>query len=202
MIPVFVVGIAKLVARTSINPLMVVSSESMEPNLNVGDIIYITHKDPSEIQNGTIEDMDGDIIVFNPHTTWKHNLPPDNQCVVHRVVGKMYNDTNQKYYFLTKGDNNDRVDPQFGEDVWICEDDVFGVVTKTIPKVGYVRLWISDPSVYVPLIFVTLFLVGATTWYDSKNKSKKICLTTAKSQKKFVYNNKCILKIDNKMKHT
>ena len=116
-------------------PLMVVTTASMEPTINVGDLIYVKGIAPSDIKVG-------DIITFVP--------PRDSikgTLITHRVVEISY-ETNE-VYFKTKGDNNPSVDP------WtITSQDVVGVQTALFPGIGGGFLWIRTPAGIVTLITV------------------------------------------------
>ncbi|MEM0004003.1 MAG: signal peptidase I [Desulfurococcaceae archaeon] len=66
----------------------VVKGNSMLPLLREGDIVIIMNVKPSEINTG-------DVIVFKTFT---------GTLVIHRVIGITVEDN--KYYYVTKGDNN------------------------------------------------------------------------------------------------
>ena len=116
-------------------PLMVVTTASMEPTINVGDLIYVKGVAPTDIKVG-------DIITFVP--------PRDSikgTLITHRVVEISY-ETNE-VYFKTKGDNNPSVDP------WtVTSQDVLGVQTALFPGIGGFFLWIKTPAGIVTLITV------------------------------------------------
>jgi len=172
---IFTTSILKKIANTQINPLMIVSSESMESAIEAGDAIYIEYKDPSDICNGTVNDLKGDIIVYNPQGLLNH-LPKYNQNIVHRVIGKMYNNSDNMFYFMTKGDNNN-----ISDSVWIPESHVYGVVVKIIPKIGLLNIWLIKPFVYVPLIFIIGILYTANIIYEKnypKEKTKELVCDT------------------------
>ncbi|MHA1721436.1 MAG: signal peptidase I [Promethearchaeota archaeon] len=141
-------GILRLSLHTD-NPLVVVTSESMVPTINVGDILVIEGKDPADIKNGTI-------ILYDSRGLWPNRYV--EEPIVHRVVNKYLNDTDNKWYFITKGDNNDDTDPPdgpFGTEIPIPEERVIGIVTMIIPKIGKVKIWMDD----IPGLS-TIFLVG------------------------------------------
>jgi len=116
-------------------PLMVVTTASMEPTINVGDLIYVKGIAPSDIKVG-------DILTFVP--------PRDSikgTLITHRVVEISY-ETNE-VYFKTKGDNNPSVDP------WtVTSQDVVGVQTALFPGIGGFFLRIRTPAGIVTLITV------------------------------------------------
>jgi len=106
-------------------PLGVVSSASMSPTLNVGDLIVIAKNSDVRI---------GDVIVFYP--------PGRQSPVVHRVVEVIR--VNGGRAFRTKGDANRDVDP------WLIhEDRVLGEVVFKVPLMGYPILYMKGSLVYM-----------------------------------------------------
>jgi len=110
------------------NPMMVVISQSMVPNLGVGDFIFIE----------AIDDFDhviidgpplGDILVF---------VRPGyhEEYIVHRVIDGFKSDDG--WIFQTKGDNN-----AFPDGFQVTEDLVVGRVINRLPVVGYFSLFIK-----------------------------------------------------------
>jgi signal peptidase len=146
-------AILKAVYKTD-TPLVVVTSGSMEPVISRGDLLVIEYRDPADIQTGTIEDLKGDIILYDSHGVWSNPIP---EPVVHRVVGKYFNETDKKYYFITKGDANADTDPpDLGNriEIPVPEDKVIGVVVRIIPEIGKVKLFLDDTGSTVPLIII------------------------------------------------
>mgnify|MGYP002709221328 FL=1 len=102
---------------------LVIGSDSMNPNINKGDIVIVKKIKSEQIENIEV----GDILVFNMR----------NKVVVHRV--QKINDNNNRISFITKGDNNIDVDN------WVVnENDVIGIVTAKIPIVGYPTVWLNE----------------------------------------------------------
>lgn len=90
-------------------------SDSMEPQIPVGSIVYVKEKEPENIEIG-------EIITFS--TSVKNDA-----VATHRVIEK-----NQKQQcFFTKGDHNDGLDAAA-----VPYETVLGVVVCTIPTLGYV----------------------------------------------------------------
>ncbi|MEQ9714384.1 MAG: signal peptidase I [Candidatus Asgardarchaeum sp.] len=135
-------------------PIVVVSSQSMVPNLNVGDILILKGVDPSEIHVG-------DIIVFR--ATW---LPARSPLVVHRVVEIEI--INNHYYFYTKGDNNLLPDPEPTPDM-----NVVGVVVFVIPKIGTITLFLQSSGLTVPIIIILLILLIYSFLSEKKEEKPK-----------------------------
>ncbi|MHA1735813.1 MAG: signal peptidase I, partial [Candidatus Thorarchaeota archaeon] len=82
-------------AMGTTTPLVVVTSESMVPTLNVGDLLVLRRVPADQIH-------EGDIIVYQD--TWYTGAP-----IVHRVV--RIEDVDGVLHFYTKGDANSVEDP-------------------------------------------------------------------------------------------
>ena len=133
-------------------PVVIVISDSMEPNIHRGDLLFVRGIPPEDIRNGTIEDQDGDIVVFDARGLWE-GAP--NDPVVHRVVNKWYNDTTQKWYFYTKGDANFHIDMAV-----IPEDRIYGIVFGGIPYIGLIKIVLIDAGLYFFfIIFIVILLI-------------------------------------------
>jgi signal peptidase len=161
-----VFAILKVSLKTEI-PLVVVISESMEPTIYRGDLLIVQGKAPAEIKNGTASDLQGDIIIYDANGLWlfRQNSEP----IVHRVVGKYLNTTDNKYYFITKGDNNatnpDPDPPGSPLTIAVPEDRVLGVVVKIIPKVGMAKIWLSENNMGIPMIVILgVLLLISIVW--------------------------------------
>lgn len=143
-------GILRVSLKTE-NPLVIVISDSMEPTIDIGDLLVIQGINPAEIENGTI-------ILYDSLGLWP---PPYRQVevpIVHRVISKYMNETDGKWYFITLGDNNDDTDPPdgpFGDEIPVPEDRVIGFVKTIIPKIGLVKMWMDE----TPLVS-TIILIG------------------------------------------
>lgn len=100
-----------------------VGSESMEPNINKGDIILV-HK----IKKINLNKLStNDVLVFKY----------EDKTVVHRIVE--ITDKNDQLYFKTKGDNNNTID-----DWTVEEKDVIGTVKIRIKYIGYTTVWLNE----------------------------------------------------------
>lgn len=115
----------------------IVLSGSMEPAINIGDIVVITEAKQEEIN-------EGDIISFTKGT----------MMVTHRVTE--ITEENGVIMYKTKGDNNN------AEDLGVITyDNVAGKYNFKIPKLGHVVLFIQDNIVAVisVFIFVAVFIL-------------------------------------------
>jgi signal peptidase len=120
----------------NVTPLLVVKSGSMEPTLEVGDVIVIEPASPEDISVG-------DVIVFwNP---WYGNL------VVHRVVNK----TEEGVY--TRGDANAGIDPWSPVPYKNIVGKWIGLRIPYWTGIGYLSLFLSG-EIYPP--YGMILLVG------------------------------------------
>ncbi len=110
-------------------PIAVVKGYSMFPLLREGDIVFAYKPAPSDIHVG-------DIIIYKSI---------DGKLIIHRVIKVVIEDN--RYYYITKGDNNPIPDyPEF-RGPGIPYERVEGVVIKInnatfkIPYLGYLSLW-------------------------------------------------------------
>jgi signal peptidase len=144
-------GILRLSLKTD-NPLVVVISDSMEPTIDVGDLLVIQGVNASEIEIG-------EIILYDSRGLWPPPNPYIPEPIVHRIVEKYLNDTDGKWYFYTLGDNNEgNIDPPDTFNVTeipVPEDRVIGIVKTIIPKIGMVKIWMGK----IPGL-PTIILVG------------------------------------------
>ncbi len=139
------VGVLRLVLQTE-SPLMVVSSGSMIPTLNVGDIILVRGVDPSTVTVGTI-------IIF--HSPSDYEMP-----IVHRVVA--IDNQGGGIFFETKGDNNPT------RDGWrVPGQNLMGVYIGKVPYVGLLSLELRGP-LGVTLIILLVGLIIAIEYTESK----------------------------------
>ena len=151
-------GILRLTLKTD-NPLVVVTSESMVPTIEIGDLLVIQGMDPAEIENGTI-------ILYDSRDLWPNRYV--EEPIVHRIVDK-YNDTDGKWYFITQGDNNGDTDPPdgpFGNEIAVPEERVIGIVKTIIPKIGKVKIWMdSIPGLStIILVGLSIALLISIVW--------------------------------------
>ncbi|MHA1917007.1 MAG: signal peptidase I [Candidatus Ranarchaeia archaeon] len=137
-------------------PIVVVTSESMVPTINVGDLALIAGVLPEDIQNGSI-------IVFQ--ATWRGDSAPP---VIHRVIN-ITEDGDGKLWFTTKGDNS-ATNP-FPDPEECPEDRVYGVSVFIIPFLGHITLWLQTGFNYYIVIF--LFAVYIIMMFISEFRNKE-----------------------------
>lgn len=119
----------------------IIVSPSMIPNINVNDAVVIFRSNPKNLEVG-------DIITFSSNDPNYSGL-----TVTHRIIGKELTDSG-KYVFRTKGDNNNSEDPSLVE-----ESKVFGKVFFRIPKLGYIRHFLTTTYGFLILIVLPVTVV-------------------------------------------
>jgi len=137
------------------SPLAVVTSGSMRPTLERGDLIFIYKVPANEIKVG-------DIIVFR--------VPWSETPIVHRVV-EIYHEGGTEI-FITKGDNNPVPDPGYR-----TPNDIYGKVLEIsghpvrVPVVGYILLFFQSWEGRAIIVAAIAFLVITDLIKASKGKS-------------------------------
>ena len=127
-------------------------SNSMEPEIMTGSVVYVQGVDASDIQVG-------DVI------TYKMDAKSD-VVATHRVEAI----NNEKSTFTTKGDNNTSVDAQP-----VSFDRLLGKVVFSLPLLGYISLEIQSSSGLAMIIIS--FAVAIFCWIFAdylKNKKQKV----------------------------
>ena len=117
---------------------------SMEPAINVGDIIIV--KNGEYHINDIISYKDGDSVV------------------THRIVDIFTNEEGKELY-TTKGDNNNTEDR-----VPISKEDVYGRVIRVIPKLGNIILFLRKNIIFLVILFLILIFIDNI----SNNKNKEL----------------------------
>ncbi len=94
----------------------IVGSGSMQPAIDVGDIVVVQHVSPEELKVG-------DIVQY---------YSTEGYTITHRIIE--IRETEEGEVFITKGDANEIADAPF------TADRVVGKVIFVIPKLGYIPL--------------------------------------------------------------
>uniref|UniRef100_A0A7S3EPB9 Signal peptidase complex catalytic subunit SEC11 n=2 Tax=Rhodosorus marinus TaxID=101924 RepID=A0A7S3EPB9_9RHOD len=120
------------------SPIVVVLSESMEPTIRRGDLLFLSnYKAPYTT---------GDIVVYL--------IPGREVPIVHRVVKVHEDASDSDPQILTKGDNNFADDIQLYEGRrWLTRELIIGKAYMIIPYAGMLTIWLND---YPPLKFALL----------------------------------------------
>jgi signal peptidase I len=153
---IVVIGVAIIWASLMIifgttNPFYVVSSGSMEPVLDVFDVLVVQGNEPfDKIQKG-------DIIVFNRPNG-------HDRVIVHRVAEIIDEDPR---VIRTKGDANPASIP--GTDMPITKDEYIGKVAYVIPQIGYITRILSPPTNYI----IIAVIIGVMIYKQYGRKKAK-----------------------------
>ena len=124
-------------------------SESMEPTLEINDVVVVQRCEPSQLQKK-------DIITFQQ----------DNRIISHRIMD--ITKENGTIKFKTKGDNNDIPDPGKVE-----EGQVYGKVLFPIKKIGKAVSYIQNARGFINIaIFVVIVFVLVSLRDKQKNTRK------------------------------
>jgi signal peptidase len=126
------------------SPIVVVISGSMEPTIHEGDLLFIMGKDADDIRNGTAEDRNGDIIVYDARGLW---AGAPQEPIVHRVIDKYL--VGDIWYFRTKGDAN-----YLPDQAPVPESRIIGVVIGGIPYIGWIKIFLTESNLLIPLLVV------------------------------------------------
>lgn len=109
-----------------------VATGSMQPEVNIGDVVIVCKTNPDELKVGDIIQYQG-----------------NGFSVIHRIYAQKTND-NGETYFITKGDNNNAPDANP-----VTKSQVLGKVLFTVPYIGNVSLWVhnlfgnNQPSAFI-----------------------------------------------------
>lgn len=99
-----------------------VATGSMEPTIQVGDVVIVRRTDPDQLQVG-------DIVRYRK----------DNYSVIHRIVERQEGQDGQTLSFTTQGDNNNGPDSDP-----VLPDQIMGKVILTVPNAGKFTLWLHS----------------------------------------------------------
>lgn len=128
--------IAKVKGTKPFISLYTIVSPSMEPNINIYDVII-------DIRVDNDNDVKlGDIITF-----YSDAIDTGGYTVTHRIHS-VY-DTSGTRYYITKGDNNQNPD-----DGTITIDNIVGKVRFIIPAIGRIQFFVSSKFGWVIVILI------------------------------------------------
>ena len=154
------------------SPIVVVISGSMEPTIHEGDLLFVMGIDAEDIKNGTAEEQNGDVIVFDARGLW---IGAPQEPIVHRVVDKFQ--IGDTWYFRTQGDANFLPDQ-----APVPETRIIGVVVGWIPYIGWVKIFLTESGMLIPLlVIISALLIISIVWdilkgevEDQDNTDKEI----------------------------
>lgn len=121
----------------------VIISGSMEPNINIGDIV-ITKDEVNDLQIG-------DIISYRK----------GHSVITHRISQVNNNEKGEQTY-KTKGDNNNTEDSEE-----ISNEDIEGKVVKIIPKIGKISLVLQNKMIII-IILIILYMYISRNYKKNK----------------------------------
>jgi len=135
------------------SPYLVVSSGSMRPTLEVGDLIIVKRVPLLQLNAAP---MNGDIIVYKK---------PNGDLVVHRLVNKTKIDGG--YILITKGDANTVSDHPFPDQRYI------GKVVARMPFIGHISLFTNTTEGFYFFLFITICLIIIFIAFPSDKETAK-----------------------------
>lgn len=134
--------VARVKGESPFMGLYTIVSPSMEPNINVYDIIIEFKVDKEELQVG-------DVITF-----YSNSIDTGGYTVTHRIKEIFVVDEETRY--ITKGDNN-----QSEDEGYITYEDIVGKVKFVIPKLGRIQFFVSSKLGWLIIILIpALGIIG------------------------------------------
>ena len=135
---------------------------SMNPEIKVGDIIFIKDVECSTLKIGDIVTYEGD----------KGDLK--GLILTHRIIEKNFDEEDHKYHFVTKGDANDISDPEITEDnikgKVVYRSVIFSFVSRLMTHASFYYLLFVAISIY--FIYQFLAIILSKDDEDEGEKSK------------------------------
>ena len=133
--------------------MYIVLSGSMSPEFDTGSLAFVREVDPLEL-------TEGDIITFQ-------STNDEGSLTTHRIVEVQREDGLQ---FITRGDANNINDP-----IPVPADNVVGIVTGSVPYVGYLINFAQTTQglvllIFIPGVLIILFELSKIVRYLSQNE--------------------------------
>lgn len=125
-------------------------SESMEPTLEINDVVVVQKCEPSQLQIG-------DIITFEQ----------DGRIISHRILD--ITSTNSVIKFETKGDNNEIPDPDI-----LDSGQVYGKVLFKIKRIGKIISYIQNVRGFINIAIFAVIVYILVSLRDKQKNSRKI----------------------------
>ncbi len=152
-------------------------NSSMCPVYDQGDMFLIYKSAPEDIELG-------DVIVYESENGFSTGI-----LIIHRVVNITVIDEggSDQYYYRVSGDNknsNQEIDHFNPTSSLIPYGNVVGKTVFLIPKVGYLRLWLSDSPVFRYILIGLLVIVAAYLIFvpDKKKEDEEKEVETSDSK--------------------
>lgn len=124
----------------------IVTTESMQPELKVGDFIIVR-----KVNQGLLHV--GDIVTFNLN----------GQIITHRI-----NEISNDNQFITKGDNNDIKDTNK-----ITYDNIYGKFVMKIPIIGKILTFLENQLIFLIIILILLILYFYKLSIDERKEDRR-----------------------------
>ena len=121
--------------ETPLYSAYVIISGSMEPIIKVKDAVVIRRCEESDIKIG-------DVVTYRSLEDAYYGI-----LITHRVVNIEYQ--NGEKVYITKGDNNETIDRSP-----ITFNQIQGKVTMRIPKIGYLKYFLTDYYGWITLVVI------------------------------------------------
>ncbi|MCK4243985.1 signal peptidase I [Candidatus Bathyarchaeota archaeon] len=134
-------------------PFATVEGESMLPTYVEGDLIL------TQGINDEGELSVGEVIIFRRPGNWDF-------VIIHRIINKEYYETEEQWYFQTKGDNNatpDRFSTTYKG--WVPDSHIIGRVITKIPYLGLIFMTMQTKigpftlSIILQVVIIALILI-------------------------------------------
>ncbi len=161
----------------------VIMSESMEPALHVGDVVFVSRDfDHDVVELGSA----GDILVIENYSIFVDNGVPasfyahlDGKTpIIHRAIEKRV--IGEQVYFVTKGDNNPYADgcikyinwtsPSYNlielnssDPVLVPLESIIGVVVSVVPFIGNFKIYAGTIGIHVFVVLGILLMYNLWT---------------------------------------
>jgi signal peptidase len=127
-------------------PALVVVSDSMQPTLNVGDVIIVQGVSASQIHANPIN---GDIVVF------AYTYDPSFR-IVHRAISAVIN-ANGTWAITTHGDNNPPTADEYPNSNSAI---LIGKVIGVVPYVGNFSIFVSKIGDFYFFVLIIIIIIG------------------------------------------
>ena len=125
-------------------------SESMEPTLEINDVVVVKTCEATQLQKG-------DIITFQQ----------DGRIISHRILD--ITKEKDKFKFKTKGDNNEIPDPDLVEG-----SQVYGKVLFSIKKIGKAVSYIQNARGFINIAIFAIIVFVLVSLRDKQKISRKM----------------------------
>ena len=125
-------------------------SGSMEPTLEINDVVVVQECPPSQLQKG-------DIITFQQ----------DERTISHRILD--ITEEKGTIKFETQGDNNEIPDPDL-----VDESQVYGKVVFSIGKIGKVVSYIQNARGFINIAIFVVIVYILVSLRDKQKNSRKM----------------------------